>query len=79
VLTGNCPKPFCLEGGWWGVTDQQRYSHNRPASPGAEQSRPLWQYYIGITALLIVMVVALAGGIIWYNSKKANQLAIAAT
>ena len=25
------------------------------------------------------MVVALAGGIIWYNSKKANQLAIAAT
>ena len=25
------------------------------------------------------MVVALAGGIIWYNSKKANQLAIAGT
>src|SRR6201997_4995214 len=27
---------------------------------------------------LLVMVVALAGGIIWYNSKKSNQLAIAA-
>ena len=60
------------------MTDQQRYSHNRPASPGAEQSRPLWQYYVGITTLLLVMVVALAGGIIWYNSKKSNQLAIAA-
>ena len=60
------------------MTDQQRYSHNRPASPSAEQSRPLWQYYVGITALLLVMVVALAGGIIWYNSKKSNQLAIAA-
>jgi adenylate cyclase len=60
------------------VTDQQRHSHHRPASPGAEQSRPLWQYYVGITALLLVMVVALAGGIIWYNSKKSNQVAIAA-
>jgi adenylate cyclase len=28
--------------------------------------------------LLLVMVVALTGGIIWYNSKKSNQLAIAA-
>ncbi|HEY1431811.1 MAG TPA: cache domain-containing protein [Stellaceae bacterium] len=60
------------------MTDQQRYSRHRPASPGAEQSRPLWHYYVGITVLLLVMVVALAGGIIWYNSKKTNQLAIAA-
>ncbi len=60
------------------MTDQQRYPHHRPASPGAEQSRPLWQYYVGITALLLVMVVALTGGIIWYNSKKTNQLAFAA-
>jgi adenylate cyclase len=28
--------------------------------------------------LLLVMVVALTGGMIWYNSKKSNQLAIAA-
>ena len=60
------------------MTDQQRYSQNRPASPGAERSRPLWHYYVGITALLLVMVVALTGGIIWYNSKKSNQVAIAA-
>jgi hypothetical protein len=60
------------------VTDQQRYSQNRPASPGAERSRPLWHYYVGITALLLVMVVALTGGIIWFNAKKSNQLAIAA-
>jgi adenylate cyclase len=60
------------------MTDQQRYSQNRPASPDVQQSRPLWHYYVGITALLVVMVVALAGGIIWYNSKKTNQLAFAA-
>jgi adenylate cyclase len=60
------------------VSDQQRYSHNRPTSSDAEQSRPLWHYYVGITALLLVMVLALTGGIIWYNSKKTNQLAIAA-
>jgi adenylate cyclase len=60
------------------VTDPQSYSPRRPASSQAESFQPLWQYYVGITALLLVMVVALAGGIIWYNSKKSNQLAIAA-
>lgn len=60
------------------VTDQQRYSPHRQASSASRQPRPLWQYYTGITALLLVMVVALTGGIIWYNSKKTNQLAIAA-
>jgi uncharacterized iron-regulated membrane protein len=40
--------------------------------------QPLWHYYVGITAWLLVMVVALTGGIIWYNSKKANKLAIEA-
>ena len=60
------------------MTDQQRYSHRRPASSGPEELRPLWHYYVGITALLLVMVVTLTGGIIWYNSKKTNQLAFAA-
>jgi adenylate cyclase len=60
------------------VTDQQRYPQQQSASFRAPQSRPLWHYYVGITALLLVMVVALAGGIIWYNSKKTNQLAVAA-
>jgi adenylate cyclase len=60
------------------VTDPRRYSHHRPPGSDAESSRPLWHYYVGITVLLLVMVVALTGGIIWYNSKKANQLAFAA-
>ncbi|MBV9814925.1 MAG: cache domain-containing protein [Alphaproteobacteria bacterium] len=60
------------------MADQQNYSSRRQASSALRKSRPLWQYYTGITALLLVMVVALAGGIIWYHSKKTNQLAIAA-
>ena len=60
------------------MADQQRYSPRRQASSDSPRSRPLWQYYTGITALLLLMVVALTGGIIWYNSKKTNQLAIAA-
>ena len=60
------------------MTDPQRYSSQGATSSDAEKSRPLWHYYVGITALLLVMVVALTGGIIWYNSKKTNQLAFAA-
>jgi adenylate cyclase len=37
-----------------------------------------WPTYLGITGLLVLLVVVLAGGIIWYNSKKASGLAIAA-
>jgi adenylate cyclase len=61
------------------VTDQQRYSrYQGPANPLGPRSRPLWHTYIGITGLLLAIVVALAGGIIWYNAKKSNELAIAA-
>jgi adenylate cyclase len=60
------------------VTDQRPYSQYRPASSRARQPRPSWPTYIGITALLLAIVVGLGGGIIWYNSKKSNQLAIAA-
>jgi adenylate cyclase len=60
------------------VTDQQRYSQHRPINPRVTRSGPLWHTYVGITGLLLVIVVALSGGIIWYNSKKSNQLAIAA-
>ncbi len=38
----------------------------------------LWPTYLGITGLLLLILVALAGGIIWYNSKKSSELAIAA-
>jgi hypothetical protein len=58
------------------VTDQQRYSHRQTASSRAQRPGPLWHTYIGITALLLAIVVALTGGIIWYNSKKSDQLAI---
>ena len=56
----------------------------RPSSPydrvssGTERLRPIWRTYFGITSLLLAIVVALAGGIIWYNSKKSKELAIAA-
>jgi adenylate cyclase len=37
-----------------------------------------WPTYLGITGLLLFILVALAGGIIWYNSTKSSELAIAA-
>ena len=33
---------------------------------------------MGITGLLLLILVVLAGGIIWYDSRKSNELAIAA-
>jgi hypothetical protein len=36
-----------------------------------------WPTYLGITGLLLVLVVVLAGGIIWYDTTKASQFAIA--
>jgi adenylate cyclase len=60
------------------MADQQSYSYNPPVGSPAQSSPPLRHYYVGITALLLVIVIALTGGIIWYNTKKANELAIAA-
>ena len=60
------------------MTDRQHHSHPRPANSRFPQSRPLWHTYAGITGLLLIIVVALAGGIIWYDSKKSNELAVAA-
>ena len=37
-----------------------------------------WPAYFGITALLVLIVVALAGGIIWYNLRKSTELMVAA-
>src|SRR5271169_5094421 len=44
-----------------------------PAARGA-----VWPAYLGITALLVLIVVALAGGIIWYNLRKSAELMVAA-
>jgi hypothetical protein len=38
----------------------------------------VWPTYLGITAPLLLFVVALAGGIIWYNSLKTTELMVAA-
>ena len=52
--------------------------------PGASRSntaliapKSAWPAYFGITALLVLIVVALAGGIIWYNLRKSTELMIA--
>lgn len=37
-----------------------------------------WPAYLVITALLVLIVVALAGGIIWYNLRKSTELMVAA-
>jgi hypothetical protein len=37
----------------------------------------VWPAYLGITALLVLIVVALAGGIIWYNLRKSTELMVA--
>ena len=60
------------------VTDRQRYQRNPAATRGSPRQAKNWPTYIGITGLLLLIIVALVGGIIWYNSKKSSELAIAA-
>lgn len=48
------------------------------ARSGSESPDRRWPTYLGITGLLLLMLVALAGGIIWYSSRKSSDLAIAA-
>jgi adenylate cyclase len=43
--------------------------------PAAAQS--VWPAYIGIIGLLVLIVVVLAGGIIWYNLRKSTDLMVA--
>jgi hypothetical protein len=35
--------------------------------------------YVGITGLLVLLVVVLVGGIIWFNAKKSSELMVAAS
>jgi adenylate cyclase len=44
-------------------------------TPAAREAA--WPAYLGITALLVLIVVALAGGIIWYNMRKSTELMVA--
>lgn len=57
---------------------QRPHSPFNRVSSGAERPHPAGRTYFGITSLLLAIVVALAGGIIWYNWKKSKELAIAA-
>jgi hypothetical protein len=60
------------------VTNPQNYPRKRPENfLGSGEGRH-WPTYLGITGLLLFILVALAGGIIWYNSKKSSELAITA-
>jgi adenylate cyclase len=61
------------------VTGQPRPRPEVPRSSTAPAVREaVWPAYLGITALLVLIVVALAGGIIWYNLYKSTELMVAA-
>jgi adenylate cyclase len=51
----------------------------RPATPRrrTEPRPPTWRTYLGITGLLLLLVAALVGGIIWFNAKKTSELMLA--
>jgi adenylate cyclase len=38
---------------------------------------PTWRTYLGITGLLVLLVAALVGGIIWFNAQKTQDLMVA--
>jgi adenylate cyclase len=41
-------------------------------------AKSAWPAYFGIIALLVLIVLALAGGIIWYDMRKSTELMVAA-
>jgi adenylate cyclase len=61
------------------VTSQTSRRPRTPRSSSASTAHEaVWPAYLGITALLVLIVVALAGGIIWYNLRKSSELMVAA-
>ena len=61
------------------MTDRQGHPRHRAQNIGrASLGERRWPTYLWITALLLFILVALAGGIIWYNSKKSSELALSA-
>src|SRR6516162_5910241 len=61
------------------LTGQAHLRTEELGSTGAPVApKSVWPAHFGITALLVLIVVALAGGIIWYNQSKSTELMIAA-
>jgi adenylate cyclase len=52
---------------------KRQASRHRAAAPRP----PTWRTYLGITGLLVLLVVALVGGIIWFNAQKTQELMVA--
>ena len=46
--------------------------------PAALSTKSAWPAYLGITGFLVLIVVALASGIIWHNLRKSTELLVAA-
>jgi adenylate cyclase len=57
------------------VTYPRTGERQRPETRGG--NRRFWPTYLGITGFLLFILIALAGGIIWYGSRKSGELAIA--
>jgi adenylate cyclase len=59
------------------VTGQSRFGAEsaRSGTTFAARGR-VWPAYLGISALLVLIVLALAGGIIWYNLRKSSDLMV---
>jgi len=61
------------------VTSQTSRRPRTPRSSSASTAREaVWPAYLGITAILVLIVVVLAGGIIWYNLRKSTDLMLGA-
>ena len=50
---------------------------DRAVAGRSGSAKTAWPLYLGVTALLDLIVVALAGGIIWYNLRKSTELMLA--
>jgi adenylate cyclase len=64
------------------LKDSRAQDRSRPARQSAHPRRretrpPTWRTYLGITGLLLLLVAALVGGIIWFNAKKTSELMLA--
>jgi hypothetical protein len=60
------------------ITGQSRLRTEPARSSTASAARGgVWPAYLGITVLLVLLVLALAGGIIWYNLRKSTELMVA--